>query len=226
VIRLGHWGFIHQVELDTKHFKGNYPDFSMISGLYDPKLAATHYKNLKSIDWNSQQWTTVLEKSPLNPHQRHFFFGEHIKTHGPFTHIKITIFPDGGVSRLRIFGFVKDPATFVKEQDMPILLCQATKDNDVHELARLVQVCKVDVNSADFDRRTALHVAATEGNFKVVQWLVSQGASLSLKDRWGNTAVDDAKKAGFTDIATFLENNPDPEKLKDSLGLRTSSIRL
>jgi len=130
------------------------------------------------------------------------------------------------VSRLRIFGFVKDPATFVKEQDMPILLCQATKDNDVHELARLVQVCKVDVNSADFDRRTALHVAATEGNFKVVQWLVSQGASLSLKDRWGNTAVDDAKKAGFTDIATFLENNPDPEKLKDSLGLRTSSIRL
>lgn len=51
VIRLGHWGYVHQVELDTKHFKGNYPDFCMISGLYDSQLAATNYKDLKSIDW-------------------------------------------------------------------------------------------------------------------------------------------------------------------------------
>lgn len=49
---------------------------------------------------------------------------------------------------------------------MASLLRTAALNNDLHELARLVQVCKVDINCADHDCRTALHVACTEGNFK------------------------------------------------------------
>jgi len=205
----------------------------MISGLYDTQLASTNYKSLKSIDCSTtnyrknQNWTTITEKSPLNPHQRHYFFGEQIKSSGPFTHIKVTIYPDGGVSRLRVYGYIKDPSTFVKVPDMHAHLSNAALNDDLQELAKLVQVCKVDINCVDVDGRTALHVASTKGKFKSVQWLVGLGADYKLKDRSGNAPIDDARKAGKNDIVTFLEKNPYPETVKNDAGLRKlSNLRL
>lgn len=61
----------------------------------------------------------------------------------------------------------------------------------------------------------------------MVQFLVGNGADYKLKDRWGNAAADDAKKAGHTAITTFLESNPNPEQVKSDLGLRkVSNLRL
>lgn len=50
----------------------------------------------------------------------------------------------------------------------------------------------VDVNFADFDNRTALHVAACDGNVKVVSLLLSKGANVNAQDRWGSTPLADA----------------------------------
>jgi len=105
---------------------------------------------------------------------------------------------------------------------MPLFLCNAAANGDIAELTRLVQVCKADVNSSDYDRRTALHVAASAGNIKVVQWLVGCGANLTLQDRWGSTALDEAKKGSFDDLVVFLSSNPDPNS--DSLK-KAASIR-
>jgi len=138
-------------------------------------------------------------------------------------HVRLTIFPDGGVSRLRVYGFIKDPKSFEKSQDIPLLLCRAAMESDVVELSRLVNVCEADINSSDYDCRTALHVAASEGNLKVVQWLVYNGASYTLKDRWGNTATDDAKRGKFQEIVDFLASEP---KVKDPALRQSSSVRL
>lgn len=64
-----------------------------------------------------------------------------------------------------------------------------------------------DVNSADFDRRTALHVAACEGRKDVVALLLSRGANVNHQDRWGSTPLADAIHYKNYDVCKLLEEN-------------------
>ena len=52
----------------------------------------------------------------------------------------------------------------------------------------------VSVNKADYDGRTPLHLAACEGHLEAIRYLLSQGAIVHLRDRFGNTALVDAIK--------------------------------
>lgn len=74
------------------------------------------------------------------------------------------------------------------------ILCQAVFDGDTLMLKRLLKA-KIQVNAGDYDRRTAAHIAASEANFLALQVLVEHGADLTLRDRWGNTAACEAKRA-------------------------------
>lgn len=62
----------------------------------------------------------------------------------------------------------------------------------------------MDVNYADYDSRTPLHLAANYGNFKIVKYLVAHGARINVVDRFGNTPIDEAKINGFKEIEKFL----------------------
>mmetsp|Transcript_23029 Transcript_23029/g.34912 ORF Transcript_23029/g.34912 Transcript_23029/m.34912 type:complete len:129 (+) Transcript_23029:2365-2751(+) len=73
------------------------------------------------------------------------------------------------------------------------VLCQAVFDGDCKLLQRLLKV-NIQVNAADYDQRTAAHIAASEGNTVALNLLAQHGADLTRKDRWGNTALDDAAK--------------------------------
>ena len=74
------------------------------------------------------------------------------------------------------------------------VLCQAVFDGDIVQLKRLLRA-GIQVDAADYDKRTAAHIAAAEGNASALRVLASFGADLTLKDRWTNTAEDEAKKA-------------------------------
>ncbi|HEV2843815.1 MAG TPA: 2-oxo-4-hydroxy-4-carboxy-5-ureidoimidazoline decarboxylase, partial [Thermoanaerobaculia bacterium] len=87
VVRLGMRGAIHRAEVDTSHFKGNAPGSCTIEACDEPG-----------------EWREILPLTPLRPHTRHHF--DALATAGPFTHARLTIFPDGGVARLRLFGTV------------------------------------------------------------------------------------------------------------------------
>jgi allantoicase len=87
VIRLGHAGGISKVEIDTNHFKGNFPDSASIEGRLAP----------------SDEWRELLPPTKLKAHHRHFFTKE-LRRIGPVSHLRLNIFPDGGVSRLRVYG--------------------------------------------------------------------------------------------------------------------------
>ena len=94
IIKLGLTGTIRKVVVDTAHFKGNYPDqFS---------LQAAH-----SADSDTNLgWQTILEKTPLRADYEHLFIEQLLCSDDEqFTHVKVNIYPDGGISRLRIFGF-------------------------------------------------------------------------------------------------------------------------
>jgi ankyrin repeat protein len=62
----------------------------------------------------------------------------------------------------------------------------------------------IDKNAADYDKRTAAHIAAAEGNVAAIRVLAEHGADLTLQDRWGNTVQDEAKRSNARQLLAFL----------------------
>ncbi|KAE8731041.1 hypothetical protein F3Y22_tig00002840pilonHSYRG00007 [Hibiscus syriacus] len=63
----------------------------------------------------------------------------------------------------------------------------------------------VEPNGADYDRRTALHLAASEGWTEVVVLLLEKGADVNSLDRWGRTPLSDARSFGHHEVCKILE---------------------
>jgi allantoicase len=95
IVKLGARGVIQRVEVDTSWFKGNFPESCSIDACETDEIGPPDFSGLK--------WNAVLARARLQPHTRHFFEDEIISA-GETTHIRFNIFPDGGVSRLRIYG--------------------------------------------------------------------------------------------------------------------------
>lgn len=87
VIRLAGLGTIERVEIHTHHFKGNYPESASVEGRRE----------------SSEEWMELLPRTPLRAHARHRFARE-LRSRGPFAELRLRIYPDGGVSRLRVHG--------------------------------------------------------------------------------------------------------------------------
>lgn len=98
LVRLGDPGTISVVELDTNHFKGNYPDRAALRGIYAPGARITELIDPRA------EWATVFGEHKLEAHARQFVGGSAIVSAGPFTHVRLDIYPDGGISRLRVWG--------------------------------------------------------------------------------------------------------------------------
>jgi len=99
ILKLGHSGLVQKIVVDTKHFKGNYPDACEIDACFcsdDTEVLNDGHK-----------WETLLPKQKLSADSEHHYESEIIKTSTPITHVKLKIYPDGGISRLRIFGTIK-----------------------------------------------------------------------------------------------------------------------
>jgi allantoicase len=97
IIALAASGAIDRIEVDTNHFKGNYPDTCSIEGCYAEGAPSA---DLTRPDW---AWKEILPRTKLQAHTRHFFTDE-LTNAGDVTHARINIYPDGGVSRLRLYG--------------------------------------------------------------------------------------------------------------------------
>jgi allantoicase len=102
IVKLGAAGTISKIEIDTNHFKGNFPDSCKIEALNAPlsTLACDFRDNPKF------KWIEVLPQVKLKAHNQAQFSKELQNLKTKYSHLKITIYPDGGISRLRVFGKV------------------------------------------------------------------------------------------------------------------------
>lgn len=90
------------------------------------------------------------------------------------------------------------------EADRVIAMIWAASKGDLTAIQRLV-ARGVNIDGADYDGRTPLHLAACEGHTHIVKYLINYGVNRNLKDRWGNTALDDACKNNHPEIVELLE---------------------
>lgn len=95
VLALGVPGKIENVEVDTAHFKGNYPD--------RVSLEAARVTSGDDVSNDSNAWQPLLAESRLDMDKQHYFDDE-LHDVGTVSHVRLSIYPDGGVSRLRLFG--------------------------------------------------------------------------------------------------------------------------
>lgn len=91
IIRLARRGVIERIELDTDHFKGNAPGSAMLESC----------DVSGSFDADSAKWEPLLAQTPLDADAQHRWSDLPAR---PATHVRLNIYPDGGVARLRLFG--------------------------------------------------------------------------------------------------------------------------
>lgn len=95
IFRLAGRGTLRQIVVDTHHNKGNYPDRCSLEGLDDP--GAGPYRIERRTEW-----VPLVAESKLEADTAHVF--DELLSAGPFTHVRLRVFPDGGASRVRVFG--------------------------------------------------------------------------------------------------------------------------
>ncbi|MFE2753314.1 allantoicase [Actinosynnema sp. NPDC059335] len=104
IVRLGLPGVIEGVVVDTAFFKGNYPPFASVEA-----TSAAGYPAPEELT----DWEPIVPKSPLGGDRKHYF---DVSSRRRYTHVRLTIYPDGGVARLRVFGApVVDPDLVVPD---------------------------------------------------------------------------------------------------------------
>lgn len=100
IVKLASQGSIEKVIVDTCHFKGNFPDTFTLEGMVSN---SDDFSDSQQED----QWQPIIARTKLYAHREHLFINEIVvDNEQSFTHVRLNIFPDGGISRMRVFGKV------------------------------------------------------------------------------------------------------------------------
>ncbi len=98
IIALGRAGIVERIDVDTAHFKGNYPESCSL------QAARVAGGTDRSLVTQAMFWPTLLDPQPLRADALHHFEGNVLHDLGAVSHVRLNIHPDGGLSRVRIWG--------------------------------------------------------------------------------------------------------------------------
>ncbi|MGJ7439937.1 allantoicase [Aquipuribacter sp. MA13-6] len=104
IVRLGAPGTVRRVVVDTAHFTGNYPASASVEA-----LRVDGYPSLDDLE--AAPWTTLVARSPLRGDTENTF---DVAGGSTWTHVRLRIYPDGGVARLRVLGEVRPDPRFLE----------------------------------------------------------------------------------------------------------------
>ena len=95
IVALGVPGTIRGVDIDTNHFTGNHAPFASLDGCQAPSDATPEWLR------DHAEWVRIVDEIPLRRGSQNLAAAS--DEHG-CTHVRLNIYPDGGVARLRVFG--------------------------------------------------------------------------------------------------------------------------
>jgi allantoicase len=112
IVRLGVPGVVEGVVVDTSWFKGNYPPEASVEA-----ASIEGYPSPEELE--AAEWVTVVARSAIKGHADNFFpVGDSRR----FTHVRLSIYPDGGVARFRVHGTpMPDPRLLTGTVDLAAL---------------------------------------------------------------------------------------------------------
>jgi allantoicase len=143
IVKLGLAGEIKGVDIDTTHFTGNYPPAA--------SLEACHSS---AVPDDGSNWTTLIPSTSLNGNSHHYF---EIHNSECFTHVRLNIYPDGGVARLRVHGRV------------------------VSDIAALDKSALHNLAAVELGARA---IACNDAHFGAVENLLNPGRGINMGDGW------------------------------------------
>ncbi len=155
ILALGVPGEIRAFDIDTNHFLGNHPPFAAVDAVYAPGATT---EALKSADW-----VEVLPQSPLKAGSQNLFA---VANSGTYTHVRLRIYPDGGVARFRVYGTVDSDWKLVEERD---------------ETLALLKPGEIDLASL---RNGATALACSDMFFSPMENLITPGPAAHMGGGW------------------------------------------
>jgi allantoicase len=118
ILQLATRGNIEKILIDTCHFKGNYPNaFALEGAVLTPEQAGNiealtadshldaRFDNAGGEEQLAIEWTPIMERTFLFADREHTFKNEVTAKEQSFTHVRLKMYPDGGISRIRLWGF-------------------------------------------------------------------------------------------------------------------------
>lgn len=165
---------------------------------------AVHYGNAEVIDFLRVRGAVAGPDSTLRNQSDNSgsFSGSTHKTQHTLNSLSegetVTSVPDRSVSEVMdIIDEVSPVAAF-------LFACAKGDMVQVKDRVTAKTKDRVNLNTTDYDRRTGLHLAASEGHTDIVKFLVSKGANVNAIDRWGHTPLSEAEESGSVRVAEFL----------------------
>jgi ankyrin repeat protein/Ca2+-binding EF-hand superfamily protein len=105
-----------------------------------------------------------------------------------------------------VLALLREHGSSLDTENAASLLCVSAYNGDNDQLRRLVEA-RVNPNDTDYDGRTAVHLASSEGHIGCLKYLISQFADLNRIDRWGGTPLTDAIRHKQVEVQQLLRMN-------------------
>jgi allantoicase len=140
VIKLGRPGVIRGVNVDTSHFNGNQPESCTVEAAMIEPVSGRGGKGAKSAKsaFEGVEWVEIVGRTPLGPSREHFVASGANAEGKAFTHVRLNMFPDGGIARLRVYGEIREDWRALSKHSGPIEMSAAIHGglvvaaNDMH----------------------------------------------------------------------------------------------
>ncbi|KAL1518615.1 hypothetical protein AB1Y20_002903 [Prymnesium parvum] len=113
VLRLGAVaGAVESLTIDTNFFRGNFPESVTVEACYSPEAATEQL--LDATSGSSIEWKELLPRTRVAASTEHIFSSADLLPHGKVSHLRVSIFPDGGIMRVRAIGRAVAPLSDAK----------------------------------------------------------------------------------------------------------------
>ena len=108
IVRLGTAaGWIRGIEVDTAFFNGNHAPLVSVEAVFDTDADADADQRVKQMARVEEGWTTLLAKTGTGPSARHAWWVEEKFHQQAFTHVRLRMYPDGGIARFKVYGIAQ-----------------------------------------------------------------------------------------------------------------------